>query len=72
MRQLPAKVLPFPKRGLRVTLSRFASGYSLQFSRYHTGEAPERTSMRLSYLQIIGRGMLWVAGLGIVWLMVTL
>lgn len=65
------KIIPFRKPPPRIILSRMADNYPTQFARYHSGEAPERTPVRLSYCQIIAMAALIVVTLAILYLLVT-
>lgn len=66
------KILPFRKPPPRIILSRMADNYPTQFSRYHSGEAPERTPVRLSYCQIIACGALIAATLAVLYILAAL
>lgn len=64
------KIIPLRKLPPRIILSRMADNYPTQFARYHSGEAPERTPVRLSYCQIIASAGLITATLAILYLLV--
>lgn len=53
------KIIPFRRPLPRVVLSRHAdhSHIQLNFHRQHTGDAPDPLAVRLSWLQIIARGL---------------
>lgn len=69
------KIIPFRKPHPvqpRLALSKYADHGSLNFVRQHTGDAPEATAMRLSWLQIAARVVVIILAALVIFLVVAL